>query len=390
MLEASQVDQVVSNNFSVEPTISPLDWLRTHATPLNLGEVLRAPENAYGFASLAQRFGLEAQSDGTWLKVRQPRWQISWCPSSDWSSSWADLFEACFGHRMEEAQWRWKYGTSPVAGVGVHDSKGHLLAFYGAMARRVLCKGQPVLMAQVGDVMVAPSERGLLTKQGPFMLAAATFIEQMMGQGRPYLHAFGFPNPRAMQVAQRLGLYEAIDEVIELSWRVSPQKIPLTYLVRPLRHTDDQAVQRCWSEMAASLPSSVLGIRDWAQVRQRYLEHPSIKYHALLLGLRYWPRPIGVLILRDHGDAGLEWMDLIAAKEHLPLLLTVALNHAKKLGRERLFAWVTQSHLPLFEHHDVQKRSMDVWVPGSCWPHGPSAESYRKAWFLMGGDADFR
>ncbi|MFN9748357.1 MAG: GNAT family N-acetyltransferase [Burkholderiales bacterium] len=390
MSETQQVNRGTSTSSATEFARHALDWLQTHAAPLNIGSVLYAPEHAYRFAPLAQRFGLEAQPDGGWLKLRQPRWQLSWWPSSHWSSSWADLFEACFGHRMEEAHWRWKYGSSPVAGVGVHNLEGRLVAFYGAMARRVLCQGQPALMAQVGDVMVAPAERGLLTKQGPFMLAAATFIEQMMGQDRPYLHAFGFPNPRAMQVAQRLGLYKAVDEVLELSWSVGPQKIPFAYQVRPLRHTDESAVQRCWADMAASLSSSVLGVRDWAQVRQRYLEHPLIHYHALLLGSRWWPRPIGVVILRDHAEAGLEWMDFIAAKEHLPLLLKVALNHAQQLGRQRLFAWATASHLTLFDHHDVQTRSMDVCVPGSCWPHGPSAEAYRNAWFLMGGDTDFR
>lgn len=390
MSETIQVPPSLAQGADPKSVTFTLDWLQAHAVPLEVGDALQPPRVAYGFAPLAQRFGLEVLPDGRWRKVRQPRWQVSWLPSTQCSPAWADLFEASFGHRMEEAQWRWKYGASPVAGVGVHNHEGRLVAFFGAMARRVLCKGQPRLMAQVGDVMVDPAERGLLTKQGPFMLAAATFGEQMIGETRPYLHAFGFPNLRHMQLAQRLGLYEPVDEILEISWGAALQKIPFPYEVRPLRLTDDQAVNRCWAQMAASLSSSVVGVRDWQQVRQRYLEHPTIRYHALLVRARWWPQALGVVILRDLAETGVELMDLIGHTDHFPLLLKVAINHTHQLGRNRLFSWATASHLPLFTHHGVQTRSMDVWVPGSCWRHGPSAEDYRQAWFLMGGDTDFR
>ena len=69
----------------------------------------------------------------------------------------------------------------------------------------MLFKGDPICAIQCGDSMVATSQRGTLSKKGPFYLSVTAFLEKYVGFDRPYLLSYGFPNERAMRLAERLG-----------------------------------------------------------------------------------------------------------------------------------------------------------------------------------------
>ena len=90
------------------------------------------------------------------------------------------------------------------------------------MERRILFKGLPATAFQSGDSMVAREHRGTLSKRGPFFLSVAAFQDRYLGHGRPYLISYGFPNERAMRLAERLGMYTQIGRLFEIHWPAEP------------------------------------------------------------------------------------------------------------------------------------------------------------------------
>ncbi len=128
------------------------------------------------------------------------------------------LFQAVFGQPMSEAHWHWKYGEGRGLGVVVLGD-GELVAFFGGTERRVRFNGRPLVAMQCGDSMVLPSQRGILTRKGPFYLSVTAFLGQYVGTGRPYLLTYGFPNARAMRLAQALRLYDDVGALLEVDWQ---------------------------------------------------------------------------------------------------------------------------------------------------------------------------
>jgi len=299
------------------------------------------------------------------------------------------LFEASFGHSMSQAHWDWKYGGHELAGVGVF-AEGELVGFYGGLPRPVMVHGTSAMALQIGDVMVHPSERGVLTRQGPFFLACTTLLEQLMGFGRPFLLGFGFPNQQGLRLPVRQGIYEPVDQVTELQWRVTRLLPDWRVRSHAVSLADESDVNVCWTEMAQAMKSSILGVRDWQFVVRRFLKHPTVAYTVLLVRSRWGGQPLGVVVLRDRGADGLELMDLIGAPVHFSALVRAALRHAHLLGRSRLFAWATLSHRHLLDVWGSKSVPLDVWIPANVWSPGPSVAELQGQWWLMGGDTDFR
>jgi hypothetical protein len=367
-----------------------LDDLSARAVPLQVGQSLTlAYPQAHGLATLAPRFGLTTQADGSWLKTHAPRWSLGWVRSGTEPKSWLALFETCFGHAMSAAHWRWKYGSQELAGVGVFADDA-LVGFYGGLPRPVMLHGVSAMALQIGDVMVHPSERGVLTRQGPFYLACTTMLEQLMGFGRPFLVGFGFPNQKGLRLAVKQGIYKAVDQMAEVQWAVPRVRPDWRVRSQVVSEADEAAVNACWGEMAQAMKSSILGVRDWQFVVRRFLQHPSVAYTVLLVRARWSGQPMGVAVLRDRGEEGLELIDLIGAPMHFSALVRAALRQAHLLGRSRLLAWTTLSHRHLLDMWGSESVPLDVWVPANVWSPGPSATDLHEQWWLMGGDTDFR
>jgi hypothetical protein len=290
---------------------------------------------------------------------------------------------------MSQAHWRWKYGGQDLAGVGVF-AQDELVGFYGGLPRSVMVHGVSAMALQIGDVMVHPSERGVLTRQGPFYLACTTMLEQLMGFGRPFLLGFGFPNQQGLKLAVKQGIYKAVDQMAEVQWAVPRVRPDWRVRSQVVSEADEAAVNACWGEMAQAMKSSILGVRDWQFVVRRFLQHPSVDYTVLLVRARWSGRPLGVAVLRDRGEDGLELIDLIGAPVHFSALVRAALRQAHLLGRRRVLAWTTLSHRHLLDVWGSELVPLDVWVPANVWSPGPSATDLQGQWWLMGGDTDFR
>ena len=348
----------------------------------------RDPYGAEAFTLLASRFGLARQDAATWRLEKQPRWLPGWI-GPEHEAQCFDLFEKAFGYRIAPALWRWKYRDAPNPGMGAWRD-GELVAFYGGMPRPVRFLGQPALTLQIGDVMVHPAERGVMTRSGAFRIAASIYINRSAGHGRPYLTGFGFPTSKHLQVAHKLGLYEQVDQVAELVWPAGEGWNSRLLRVEKLGPAHGSCIDSAWEAMAQDFRDSVLGVRDAAYVQRRYLEHPTVAYECLLVRKLLTGAVQGVAVMRlvDPGQA--ELMDLIGPRRHFPALVAAARRWAHRQGAVKLRAWVTASHAHLLDGTHPTVNPMDLAVPAPAWNWGISPDELRNRWWLMAGDTDFR
>ncbi len=302
------------------------------------------------------------------------------------------LFKKTFHHDMTPATWQWKYGSNSGREIGIWRDN-QLIAHYGGVSRKILFFGRPQTAVQIGDVMVDTSERGTLTRKGPFFLMAATFLERYIGYGKPYLIGFGFPNERAMKVAERLGLYAEAGRMIEFSWGTR-SRFPLwgTRLHPIGREQTDFAItiaDQCWQHMAADLQTAVIGVRDWQYLQHRYLDHPNQQYQIILVKNRFNQRARGILVLR-YDPEGCEIVDLIAPLAEIPLLITHARRLAGIHGATRMFCRITENFARYFAVAGGIQQTTNIHIPANAWSNGPLPETLKDRWWLMSGDKDFR
>ncbi len=317
-----------------------------------------------------------------------PRWSVAWARPAD-EAALLELFARAFGHEMPGAQWRWKYkGLDPIGSMVCRDARP--VAFYGGMPREILYFGAPITAVQIGDVMVDPAERGVLTRRGPFFLVTKAFAEHLVGPGRDYVLAFGFPSERHTRLGEHLGLYARVDEVLEASWPASPDRPRWFERARPLAPAQLDMVDALWRAMADGLGGVAVPVRNGAHVRHRYLEHPTVTYLSFLVTRRVSGAAMGLVVLRDHGRAGVELIDLVGAPKRFARLVEIARRVAGRLGREKVFAWLTPSAAASLSESHPALAPAGVPVPTIVWGSSPDLEKLRGRWWLTGGDADFR
>jgi len=340
------------------------------------------------FAALARRFGLVDHVNGEWRQDKQPRWTPGWIAPAD-EKRCADLFEAAFGYRMDERLWRWKYRDAEPLGVGVWQGD-RLVAFYGGMPRDVLVRGRAASAVQIGDVMVEPSERGVMTRSGPFQIAASTFLERRIGHGRPHLLGFGFPTAKALQVAQRLGLYAEVDRITQITWTAGTNwRHRIGRRLKDATRADAAIVNRLWDRMARDFADSILGVRNWNYIEARYLQHPTVEYRCLLLR-RLFGAAQALIVLRPLEDGQAELIDIVGPRASFEAAVSAARHWAAGHGATRVRAWITASHAAALDFQSAEAAPLDLVVPTNVWSPGPAVDDVRGHWWLMAGDTDFR
>lgn len=326
-------------------------------------------------------------------KTRQLPWRM-YCLEINQRSQMLALFEKIFKHKMSLELWQWKYGPERGKAIGIWNGND-LIAHYGGMARRVLFFGKSQVAVQIGDVMVDMTNHPGLAKKGPFFLMAATFLEHYIGYGKPYLIGFGFPNSRAMKVAERHGLYAETGRMVEITW-FTRSSLPLWLSQLKIidhRNINDNgtimAVNHCWHGMATDLNTAIVGIRDWEYLCDRYLNHPQNRYRVVLIISRFSRKAKGVLVLQSNSN-GCEIMDLIAPLSQIPLLITHARRIARINGDQRVFCQVTKNFADYFVSINGILNELPIHIPANAWSDGPSPKSMIDRWWLMSGDMDFR
>lgn len=358
----------------------------------------------------------------------QPRWRCVPLGEAEQDDIRA-LFEQVFGGPMSEALWRWKYadGRGCASGVRADVEAGGarsaamagamagampapppapLLAHYGGTAR-ALCLGEATVAGvQMGDVMVRPDARGVLSRSGPFALATRHFIDERVGDGLRYAVGFGFPNARHARLGELLGLYRALGEVRELSWPTAPAlgQAAWRWQLAPLATTGEavepKALTRLdaqWRRMRRALPEWLLPQRDAAWCGHRYIDHPHHRYRLDWLRCRYTRSVLGVTVMRvppanEPAPDGWEWMDWIGEPRYLSLAIEVARAEAASAGVPWLRGWFSAPVIERFLEHPGDPAPVPVctWCVTVRRSADVPAGLDAAPWWLTGGDTDFR
>lgn len=373
-----------------------LAWLSRAAHKLQPGESLLPPVDPLGdeaASQLLRRFGFrpsQQHADPSWVREKVPQWIPEWLPSNR-SFEWLELFETTFGYASNSRRFRWKYRDAPHPGVGLRNTEGQLIAFYGGMPRPIYYLGEKATAVQVGDVMVHPKSQGVLSRNGPYTLCGKTFIERAIGNGRPYLLGFGFPETRAMTLAEKLGLYACVDDISEMSWPALRERHPSwRVFTRPLPASNLAVVDRLWAQMLPAFRDAIVGVRDAAWFEARYCQHPDVRYSLWLVQHRWTRQPLVAFVLRERDDDSLEIIDIVGHPSQFQHAVHAACRHAGQTGKHRVTAWITKSQLQSWAVTKPDIHDAGVRVPLSIITPGPTPEEVAGRWWLMGGDTDFR
>ena len=374
-----------------------LDFFENACTHGTVGDVvdtrLAALQGQWLHAqALAKRLGFveDTAQPGVYVNQRANNALIlRWVRQDDFDA-WHALFRVCFGHDISLEQWRWKYRDTDKPGIAVMDGE-RMVAFYGGMPRPLMAMGQQHTGIQVGDVMVHPDFRGSLSRKGPFQMAASTFLEQSLSQGAPYWVGFGFPNTRAMQVAERLKLYRQVDEVVELAWDATAAALPWWLSSATVDSTEAlRHVGALWSLMKARLAQSVLGVRDTQFMQTRYAKHPARSHEWVLVRHRFTRKVCGLAVCKPETDGRLEILDLLGDPEQFTHIVAAVRLHAAATQRNGVLMWLTKSHEHLLAKTQPRVAALNVSVPSNSWVPGNVETSVDGRWWLTGGDTDFR
>lgn len=392
----------------LSPQVHPLalfnqldGWLASDAVVVLEGrhdDTVRMPRWLDYVLAIAQRCGYAVQAadegaedpagDARFVRVLRkqsaPRWQLRHVRPADFSDI-AALFQEVFGHALSHELWSWKYANGHGNSV-LAARHGVAIAHYGGMYRDILIEGSPDWAFQICDVMVHPKERGVMTRQGPFLLTAATSAEIYGPLG------FGFPNARAMLVAEKMGLYSEVGQLVSVRWDVSKSGYRWRSRARALNRDDraDQArVDAVWQSMARDLRDGVVGVRDWQYLEHRYFQHPHHHYEVVLVSARWTGRPLGVLVMRRQDDA-CELLDVVAPLAHMPLLVDQARRITGMWGLKSLYLWITRNQAQRFVDCEGKLEEINISIPTSCWTDDARANVFKDRWWLTSGDTDFR
>ena len=303
------------------------------------------------------------------------------------------LFQAAFGQSMTMPLWQWKYQSSVSPSYSIaYWQESHLVAHYGGFERPILFFGTPHKALQMGDTMVAPNKRGIMTKNGLFSQLARVFLHRFIGYGSAHLLGFGFPNARVMKLAETLKLYQPAGRMTRLSWSHSSLKAHLKprvwYKIRPISMQEDRlAINTLWKKMANDTQHFIIGIRDGQRIDYRYVQHPEKNYSVLKVQQRLSNQLLAVLVLSKE-DSQYQLLDFICSIKHIPIVLYAAIRFSQQ-EQTSLYTHISDNLKPYFKAYPYAENDPQITIPHSCCTAGPDIEQVRDKWWLMGGDSDF-
>lgn len=318
------------------------------------------------------------------------------------------LHEHVFGSGADAHWFAWKYGQGLSQGQGRaigawHD--GQLVAYCGGLPRTLRLHNTNLRGLQIGDVMVHPAWRGILSRRGPFFQVSKRFYDSQIGaaDSRPFELGFGFPNERHLRLAVLLGLLHDGGVIKSLRWICLPAssfRLPWFWRWQPLLASDphfDRKVNAAWKRMKAELPHVVLGQRDATYMRWRYVDRPSEdsehgktipRYHFFELRYAWSNTSTGIAVL-DLASAIPHWLDWVGAVGLMPLVSRACRVEAARVGANEMMAWASPPVATVLAQSDIRSREV---CAGLGIPVGSDLKSHNIAdtqWWLTGGDTDF-
>lgn len=318
------------------------------------------------------------------------------------------LHNAVFGSEADARWHSWKYGAAPNQGGGQAVGAWHgndLIAYCGGLPRTLWQHGNSIQGLQMGDVMVHPAWRGILTRQGPFFHVTQRFHHTRLGAGhsRPFQLGFGFPNLRHLRLGVVLGLVRDGGRIESLHWsalKAPANALPWLWRWQRLKPSDprfDPTVNAAWQSMQSQAPHLLLGQRDAAYVRWRYVERPMacsqrpdliVRYHFFELRRPWASSGAGVAVL-DLSSASAHWLDWIGPAALMPLAATACRLEAGRAGSAGVMAWASPDVARQLADSGIDRREVCAGLGISAASDKSLQGTPELRWWLMGGDTDF-
>ena len=316
------------------------------------------------------------------------------------------LHTLVFGPDVDAAWFSWKYGQDTGQGraLGVWHGQD-LIAYCGGLPRTLWLDGKSRCGLQIGDVMVHPAWRGILTRRGPFFQVSQGFYQQQLGRApeRAFQLGFGFPNARHLRLAVLLGLLHDGGVMESLHWPVlaaTRARLPWHWRwqeLLPAQARFDRAVNTAWQAMRIGSPELLLGQRDAAYLRWRFVNRPPSGNAVASVTPRYrffeLHRPCsvhssGVAVL-DLRTRSAHWLDWIGPIGLIPLASTACRLQAAQAGATDLTTWASAAVAQCLANTGIAQREVCATLGLPCASDLAPAEAAGLPWWLMGGDTDF-
>lgn len=300
------------------------------------------------------------------------------------------LYTTVFGTSLGNEWYEWKYAAGHGEAVGLWDTDGCLVAHYAGFPRSLVWMGFPVTSIQVGDVMVAPRQRALLMRRGPFYRVCEHFVTSRVGANKRFSLAFGFPNERHFRLGVMLGLYDNAGPVHRLVW--STRNVNLGWQWRWTEITPKELIaiaDPVWAKMRADFTEYVLGTRDAAYLNWRFATRPDRRYRFFALQRRPFRSTVALAVMRTApGEA--ELLDIIGPRRALRPLLLGAIGEAFRNGATTLSAWASPSAASTLAPTGatIAGRAASLAIAPASDLRGAS-NATTIPWWWLGGDTDF-
>ncbi len=294
------------------------------------------------------------------------------------------LFREIFGREMTLEEWRWKY-TGRVkkkvySSVGVSES-GEIVAHYGGMPQRMIYHGREVYGLSIGDIMVHMKFRGFKL----FKKAAALVPGEAVRDG--IILGYGFPAKRALALAEKLGLYEKVEDVYEGTKEPGFNNNINRFIYRffPLNF-EDTRIDSLWESVKKEMTLAV--VRDGDYLRWRYQKHPFFHYELWGLKKRLGSRLQGLAVLRREEERMLV-TDFLCRAKMLGALFEKIENYAYRLGKKTIILW-----FPEYIGPTLGERGFSLYPSATSIPRTTHESTLTKAemkgnFFYTMGDTDF-
>lgn len=305
------------------------------------------------------------------------------------------LHQGVFGGPVDPAWFDWKFHQGAGEGVGLWH-EGELVAHCGGVPRTLWHSGVRQQDLQIGDVMVAPKWRGILTRRGPFFHVSKRFYDSRLGPGQRFHAGFGFPSARHLKLAIKVGLLWRSGVMRELFWTTPSEALSMSrwqWRVEPLTPADDAfdgAIDRLWEQMRLESRGLLIGQRDAAYVRWRYTQRPA--HSTVLLQLRRpWHRqPLGVAVV-DRAAPGrtAQWLDWIGPLNLLPKACAMCRYALGQAGATGMLAWVSDAVLQRLTETGISRQSEVAQIGVPTVSSLKTETATQLEWWFMGGDTDF-
>ena len=206
------------------------------------------------------------------------------------------LFSEVFGHCVSAEHWNWKYVQGPRLGsvnMVARTSAGELIGHAGSILFSGIYKNQPLIFAQVCDVMVSRHVRGGLDHCGVYprlMKALQETLHARFGT----VFAYGFPGVRPFRLGERMGFYRQLYPVKSSRFTgFQKQGFAFQTGVAVEIEWNIERLDLIWKRIAGCQKSPMLE-RTGNYMLWRYHAHPERSYRLWII--KSWCKDAGWLV----------------------------------------------------------------------------------------------